>query len=463
VLFFLRRWHRLTVIIGTTISLTLALIARLVPINELLVIGPWRIKINDTLTVLGRQFVLSNSDRPLLVILYLLAGIWFAAAYVARAGRAMVPLSIVIMGMLVSVPAVNPFLYAALLLEIAVLICVVLLNPPGNPVPRGVLRFLTFQTLGMPFILFTGWILTGVEANPGESELISRASILLGFGFALWLAIFPFHTWLPMLGEKAHPYVTGFLFFMLPFVIQLFGLGFLERYAWLRDMNQLYTLLRTAGIIMMLTGGLWAAFQDHLGRLLGYAIMVEIGKALVSISLPGGLSLFFAMLLPRAITLAVWCLAMASIKSSQESTRVNNSLPDLDLNFSKLRGLAYRMPLVSISLVVGYLSIAGMPLMAGFPGLLALIQTMAVTSPLTSMLTILGTAGLFVGGTRILMILVQAPDPDPGKWRFEERGAVIFYLSAGILVLFTIGLFPQVVLPSMASLAQIFPRLMTAP
>lgn len=457
VLFFLRRWYRLTVSLGTGLVILLAVLAWQLPINETVYLGPVSLKISETLTILGRQFSLANSDRPLLAVIYLLAGIWFAPAYTGRAGRMFVPLCLVITGLLTAVPAVDPFLYAAMLVEMIALVSVGLLTRPGHPVRRGALRFLIYQTLGMPFILFTGWLLTGVEASPGELALVSRAAILLGIGFVLWLAIFPFHTWLPMVAEEAHPMASGFVFLMLPLVVMLFGLGFLDRYAWLRESAQLSNLLQLTGVLMVLMGGVMAAFQQNLGRMLGFAVMVEIGKALLAASLTGGLPLFFAMLLPRAAALAVWSLALTVLQHSP------GQVIPRDLGSREMRGLGRKLPLAAASLGLANFSIAGLPLLAGFPVFLTLSQMLASASPLVAFLTLVGTIGLFAGGLRSLAVLLIGSETEPKGWQMQERGAVTVFLGIGALILLAIGLFPQFFLPPLADLAQVFERLLPLP
>jgi formate hydrogenlyase subunit 3/multisubunit Na+/H+ antiporter MnhD subunit len=215
-----------------------------------------------------------------------------------------VPVGLVLVAVWMAVLAVEPFLYAALLLELAVLLSIPLLSLPGAPPGRGAIRYLIFQTFGMPFILLTGWLLVGVESSPGDLELVVRASTLLGFGFLFLLGIFPFHSWLPMLSEEAHPYPTTFIFFFMPLMVSLFGLNFLDQYAWLRQSANLHEILRAAGIMMMLVGGVWAALQRHMGRILGFAIMLGTGTTLIAISILPSLELFFAMQIPRALALA---------------------------------------------------------------------------------------------------------------------------------------------------------------
>ena len=456
-LFFLRRWYRLVVALGTGLALFLTLLAWQAPINETIHLGAWSFKINETLNVLGRQFSLTDPDRPFMVCIYLMAALWFAATYIGRAGRIFVPLGFIITGLLTAALAVEPFLYAAMLVELAALVSVVLLSPPGGPVRHGSLRFLIFQTLGMPFILFTGWLLTGVEVSPGELMLVNRAAILLGIGFVLWLAIFPFHTWLPMVTEEAHPMSASFVTLMLPFMIMLFGLGFLDRYAWLRNAPQLISLLQIAGGLMVLTGGVWAAFQVHLGRILGFAVMVEIGKALLASSIPGGLVLFFALLLPRAVALAVYSLALSVLQSSPGLSNQRN------LYFRDVQGLGRKLPLAAASLSIAFFSLAGLPLLAGFPVLISLLRMLTSVSIPLAILTLLGTAGLFISGLRSLAILVMGTDTEPQGWQIQERSTVILFLGIGVVVLLAIGLFPQIFLPPLGELARAFTHLYPAP
>ena len=121
--------------------------------------------------------------------------------------------------------AVQPFLYAALLIELAALAAIPLLAPQGQAPGRSVVKFLTYQTLGMPCILLAGWLLAGVETSPGDLALTIQATVMLSLGFAFLLAVFPLHDWIPGLMAECHPYLAGFLLWVMPSVIIVFSLS----------------------------------------------------------------------------------------------------------------------------------------------------------------------------------------------------------------------------------------------
>jgi NADH-quinone oxidoreductase subunit N len=382
-----------------------------------------------------------------LLAIYLVTAFWLGGTLAARAGRMAVPLALGIVASLTAAFAVDPFLYAALLIEVAVLASIPLLTPPGRPVGRGALRFLVFQTLGMMLLLFTGWIMAGVEANPADHALAARAVIILGLGFALLLAVIPFQTWIPMLAEEAHPYVAALIFLMLPEMVMLFGLSFIDRYTWLRETSSIYAVLRLAGVVSIFLGGLWAASQRHLGRMLGYAAIVEIGYSLLAVGTTGGLPLHFALLMPRALGFGVLSLALSAIRARTGG-----------LDIRQVQGAARYMPVAVTSVVVAQLALAGFPLLAGFPVHLALWETVGRQFRWAAMWSLLGSAGLMLAGLRSLVLLLTHSDNNGIKpqtsWKVSETRLEILLLVAGIIVLVAAGLFSQLYFSALTGLAQ---------
>ncbi len=452
-LYSLRRWKRVIYIAGVLFSLLLALLAWQLPVGDAISLGfpglpP--LKIADTLTAFGRPFILDRSIQPLLALIYLGVSLWFTGAYVAGVDRLFIPLGLGMAALIAASLSAGPSLYAVLVILIAALISVPILSPPGRPVQNGVLRFITFQTLGMCIILFADWLLSVVRVSPDQASLALPTTILMGLGFALVTAILPFHTWVPMLAEEAHPYAAAFIFFMLPASVALLGLDYLESFRSLGTYDLLITAIRLIGALMVMVGGLWAAFERHLGRIFGFAVTVQIGMALLAISLGSQtgagtplLGLFFGQLLPQGAAIALWALALSALRSREPSLR-----------FRKVQGLARSLPIAAAGIILSNFSLAGFPFLASFPGDVALWSALMLRSLPTAIFSLLGNAFLFAAGLRTLAVLVTGESQE--DWRITEGGWQSFLLLAGLLALFVLGLAPQWFLPTMANLAQLF-------
>src|SRR5688572_21000224 len=240
--------QRMLSVLGGSFAVLLALLAEFVPIELAMRVGSFSIKLDASLVILGRTLTIQPTEGSLLALIYGAAALWFFGAEAAKTAPRIVPLGLMITGLMVASIAVEPFLFAALFIEMAILLCVPLLTSLYTPPGKGVVRFLIYQTLAMPFILLAGWLLAGVEASPGDLALAAQSAAMLGMGFAFLLAIFPLYNWVPLLMEETSPFIVGFLLWILPTITIIFGAGFLDRYSWLRNSPQLILALRAAGL-----------------------------------------------------------------------------------------------------------------------------------------------------------------------------------------------------------------------
>ena len=424
--------QRAAALTGAFTCLALAMLALVVPIDTAMLIGPFSVKIGATVSLLGRTLVIGSSKGPLLALLFGLCAMWFFGSEAAGVARRLVPAGLAITGLLVASLAVQPFLYAALLIEMAALAAIPLLAPQGRAPGRSVIKFLTYQTLGMPCILLAGWLLAGVETSPGDLALTIQATVMLSLGFAFLLAVFPLHDWIPGLMAESHPYLTGFLLWVMPSVIIVFSLSFLDGYSWLRGSPQVTTGLRTLGLLMLVTSGIWSALEGHLGRMLGHAAIAENGLALLATSLAvsNGTDPIFPLFVPRGIAMLIWALGLAIVSRTYGL-----------MTFEGLKRVGRTHPWASAAIVLAALSTAGFPLLAGFPPRIDVWDGLADVSGTAALWYLAGLGGLMIGALRQLALAMGSPREaaDLPQETILERGM----LAAGMIAIVALGLFPR--------------------
>ncbi len=435
-------------ILGGLVAVALAMIAEFVPIELAMRLGPYSLKIDSSLTILGRVLLIQPERGPLLAVIYGAAALWFFGAEASKTAMRLVPLGFMITALMVASIAVQPFLYAALFIEMAVLLAIPLLTSLNTPPGRGVVRFLIYQTLAMPFILLAGWLLGGVEASPGDLALAAQSAAMLGLGFAFLLAIFPFYNWVPMLLEEASPYAAGFLLWILPTITLIFGAGFLDRYSWLRSSPQLLVAMRYVGLLMVVSGGAFAAFQRNLGRILAYGAIAEIGFSLLALSINStlGIPILFLLIPARALGLAIWSLSVTIIKSHTET-----------MQFRSARGILRVTPFAGAGMILATLSTAAFPLLAGFPAKLALWEGLARVSLGAALWMGIGIIGLLTSAFRSLAVIAMAEEY--ATWKPSESYLQMIMLGLGIIGLFGLGLFPQSIQSFLTDLPLMFEHL----
>ncbi len=452
-LYIFRHWERLIHFFGILIVVILTLLAWQMPIDQPVVLGIPGVPpllLQESFPIFGQEFLITAKSQPALVFIYLAISMWFGGALIAGVDRLFIPAGLAIAALLTASITIQPPTFSILLVEMVALFCVPILSPPGKRYPRGILRFLIFQTLGMMIILLADWNLgfsfLAIE-NPSSPGI---GLALLGLGFALIMGIFPFHSWIPMIAEETHPYAAAFVFFIYPTSLFFLLLNYLNTYSLSSSAQLIYSMVSYGGLVMTLVGGLWALFERNLSRILGFSVIAEIGIGLLAISLTGMVprgsavtGIFFALLFPQLVSFAVWALALSIIASK---------VPDL--SYRSVRGIAYQYPIATAGLVFASFSLAGAPFLASFPSFFALWSELVSIIPTVAGMALLGVVLLFTSYLRVAAVLVMSPEPT--QWQISENGLKPVLLVLGTIAIIVLGNAPQFYMELLTNLASIF-------
>jgi len=185
-----------------------------------------------------------------------------------------------------------------------------------------------------------------------------RALLPAALGFGLLLAAFPFSTWMPSIAAEAPPLATAFAFAAGQSMALFLVLTLLRENPLLAADSTTAAVIQIAGMLMAASGGVMAAVQRDFGRLLGYAALSSFGILLLALGAGGSQGVTLALLHQMARSLSITLMAVAlTILRHWAGTD----------HFAELRGVARRLPVATLALMLGGLVLAGFPFTAGFP------------------------------------------------------------------------------------------------
>lgn len=203
----------------------------------------------------------------------------------------------------------------------------------------------------------------GLRAGAGDRIALMGGTLVL-VGFALKIAAAPFHLWIPDVYEGAPAPVSGFLASVakaapLFVLLRLFGTADFFADAGLVRVSAILAVLS------MLVGNWLALLQDNVKRLLAYSSIAHAGYLLIVFSAgaaAGGRALAMEAGLFYLIAYVPTALAAFALLTQLSAARAGDDVVAVD----DLAGLCWRQPLLAALFGVALLSLAGIPLTAGF-------------------------------------------------------------------------------------------------
>jgi formate hydrogenlyase subunit 3/multisubunit Na+/H+ antiporter MnhD subunit len=188
--------------------------------------------------------------------------------------------------------------------------------------------------------------------------MAAQALLPAALGFGLLLAVFPFGTWMPAVAADAPPIVAAFVFTVGQAMALFLALVFLRDSPFSLSNQSVLSGIQLAGLLMAAIGGIMASAQRDFGRLFGYAAMSDLGYLLLALGTGGSQSSTLALLhmLSRSASITLLACALAILRHWATTDR-----------YAGLQGVAKRLPVATMGLMLGGLAMAGFPFTAGFP------------------------------------------------------------------------------------------------
>ncbi len=182
-----------------------------------------------------------------------------------------------------------------------------------------------------------------------------------------------------------------------------------------------------------MTGGALAFAQRDFGRIMGYAVLADIGVALVAFGTHTTAGLTAALFVVFLRTFGLGLLAMGLALARTEAK---------DDTFLSMTSLAWRRPWAAVALIVGAFSLAGVPPLAGFAGRWGALQQAAGSDVGASLALVLSSIGVVAGVLRGLQYILR-PIGDPHIQPVRESPLTIVLIVGALVLCLIFGLFPD--------------------
>jgi len=316
------------------------------------------VKLEPGWSVLGRSLVLSPANRVSIGFVFITGALPLAGSYAADAPRRLGSIGLLILVLLAAALMVQPFVFSPTFIAAAAILgCLVVVRPDGRP-GRAAPRLLVAYVLGMMAILSAGWLIEVGGVTASTESPARTASLLLGLGIAIIVVTPPFHTWLTASANESHPMALVFLATALQSAGLFLLLNSLASYSWMRAEPLVFSFLRGAGLLMIALGGVWCLAERRGPRIVAYGLLVDFGVSLLAVAsaTPGGYGIALGMAGARAVGAVVWGIGFSNLPVATGSES------------DPAQAMAPIHPMAAAAALAGALSLAGLPLTAGFAG-----------------------------------------------------------------------------------------------
>jgi NADH-quinone oxidoreductase subunit N len=403
--------------------------------------GFWNFYTADRLSIFFKQFALLTTILVLIMMIDYAPVVHssFSGAQDSLGEFFAVPI-FTCAGLMYLVSAID-FIFIFVSLELVTISFYVLVSfTRRNPVTlEAGVKYLVLSALSTAFLVYgIAWIfgatgqtnlqrITEALAKPDTNQdaaLLGVVLVLVALGFKI--AAVPFQIWVPDVYQGAPTPVTAYL------SVGSKAAGFVVLLRVLRPFLMLPQMQRLLVLIALLTliyGNLAALPQGNLKRLLAYSSIAHAGYLLIGVVCLDGSAVVFYLVAYFLMTLLSFAVLVIVAQQTGEQ------ISDFD-------GLAKRSPFLAFAMLIGMVSLAGVPFTAGFLGKFFIFYAAILQHQITLIIVGVITVGC---GFYYYLKVVRAMywQPAPKSENIPISGLSRLAIGALIVATIWLGVYPQ--------------------
>lgn len=268
--------------------------------------------------------------------------------------------------------------------------------------------------------------------NNPKNLMFNLGAILMLVALAFKVSLAPFHMWSPDVYQGSPSLITAFMMSVVKIsaffaFFKLMTIGFIGINAeWINIMGVLI-------IITLFLANVMGLAQSNAKRMLAYS----------SVSHVGYLSLiFYGMNSLSSYNLAFYLFAYSLATVGVMMCLIWVEKLKRETSYNAFKGLAHTEPILAVTATVSLLSMAGIPLTAGFMGKFAIFAQAIDKSPFLVLVAVLGSAISIAYYLRLIMVMFF---PKESSFKTSEKVSLTYNIVAVFIIfaLVAMGVFPD--------------------
>lgn len=270
------------------------------------------------------------------------------------------------------------------------------------------------------------------SVNNPKNFMFAAGAVLMLCALAFKVSLAPFHMWSPDVYQGSPSLITTFMMSVVKIsaffaFFKVMSIGFSGITAeWINIMGVLI-------IITLFLANVMGLAQSNVKRMLAYSSVSHVGYLAL---------IFFGLNNLSAYNLAFYLFAYSLATIGVMMCLIWVEKLKRETSYNAFRGLAQSEPILAVAAAMGMLSMAGIPLTAGFMGKFAIFAQAIKDTPFLVLVAILGSGISIAYYLRLIMAMFF---PKESSFNTTERVPLTYNIVAVfvIVALITFGIFPD--------------------